>query len=379
MSGVKTALDPFYDVIVVGAGPAGAAAACYLKLFDTRSLLKVLLIEKHADPADYNKYHHKCGEGVSEDFLEEIAPIRALPSDIIVHVTKLREYWGKKPMVETTDKECILNRPAFLRHIIDSFTSAGGEIRWDEVLKVEIVGDCARIICKSGYTARGRVIIGADGPNSRIRNSMGFTKPLIITVVQYLVDNEQADDRTIIVWYGANYQGGYKYRFPYGPGKCKLGFMKGTAEYKGPFYELQAKQMAIGGMHSFVKDNVVLIGDSGAFTNPLTGGGIKVAFMAARVIAKKLVIAGEKATEKDRTSRLIDAINHFESWWKKSPYFSAKYMKAFERFRKMDDITIERFSEPFYKKGSIRSMHAFLKNIKYWSLYKAFWDSMKYS
>ncbi|MEX2681637.1 MAG: hypothetical protein Q6373_008555 [Candidatus Sigynarchaeota archaeon] len=379
MSGQNTARDPIFDIIIVGAGPAGASVACYLKLFDTRSLLKILLIEKHADPAEYDRYHHKCGEGVSEEFLEEIAPIRAVASDITTHVTIAREYWGTKRVVESRTKECILNRPAFLRHVIDIYTRAGGNICWDEVLKVIMEGGLARVACASGFTPLGRVVIGADGPNSRIRTLMGFQKPLIVTVMQYLVPNDAADDHIMNVWYSAKYRGGYKYIFPYGSGKGKLGFIKGTDEYNGPFFEMQAKQAAIGGIPNFSKGNVILIGCAAAFTNPFTGGGIKVAFVAARVLARKLVIAAEKATDTNRTSRLIEEINRFEIWWKKTPYFAGKYMKAYDRFKKMNDITIERLSEPFLNKGRIRRAFALLKNIRFWSIYMAFMNATKYS
>ncbi len=379
MEDSKNALDQIYDVIIVGAGPAGAPAACYLKLFDTRSVLKILLIEKNSDPTGYDKYHHKCGEGVNEGFLDEIAPIQAVPDSITTHVTTAREYWGTGHVTESPTKECILNRPAFLHGVVDSYAKAGGEIRWDEVLKVGVEGELARVTCKSGFTALARVVIGADGPNSRIRSLMGFPKPIIITAMQYLIPNDPVDDHTMIVWYGARYHGGYKYIFPYGPGKGKLGFIKGTTEYDGPSYELQAKQMAFGGIPSFVKDNVVLIGSAAAFTNPFTGGGIKIGFIAARVLANDIVKAVQGTEENKRTSRMVTAIKRFEARWKKSPYFSGRYMKSYEQFSRMDDAAIERLGEPFYLKGKMRRAFALLKNIDLWPLYKAFIDSARYS
>ncbi|MBN2151932.1 MAG: NAD(P)/FAD-dependent oxidoreductase [Candidatus Lokiarchaeota archaeon] len=379
MGPCDTAEGQVYDVVVVGAGPAGAPAACYLKLFDTRSLLRVLLIEKHEDPAEYDKYHHKCGEGVSDGFFEEIAPIRIEPSDITTYVDTVREYWGMKHATEDPFKLHILDRPSFLRHVIEAYIGAGGEVRWDQVLEVDASENLVRLSCKSGFVALARVVIGADGPNSRVRTTMGFPEPKIITLMQYLVPDEPGDEHTITFWYGGKYDGGYKYKFPYGPGKAKLGFIKGTAEYHGQSYEIQAKQMALGGMPTFAKDRVVLIGAAGAFTNPLTCAGIRVGFVAGRMLAGSIVKAVEGQSGDGLESRLDDAIHRFEAMWKRSPYYAGKYMKAYERFKDMDDAAIEAFAEPYVQKGRLRGALLFLKNAAFWPMYKAFWDSARYS
>jgi flavin-dependent dehydrogenase len=194
-----------------------------------------------------------------------------------------------------------------------------------------------------------------------------------------LIPNDTADDHTMSLWYSARYKGGYKYIFPYGPGKAKLGFIKDTDEYHGPVFEMQAKQAGIGGIQSFVRGNIVLIGGAAAFANPFTGGGIKAGFTAARVLARRIVKAADGTTGDSRTERMVAAIEKFETWWKRSGYYSGKYMKAYEQFKVMDDATILRLAKPFLVKGKVRKAIAFLENITLWSIYKAFMNSARYS
>ncbi|HME55925.1 MAG TPA: NAD(P)/FAD-dependent oxidoreductase [Candidatus Lokiarchaeia archaeon] len=371
---------PYFDVVIVGGGSAGAASAYYLSHFDQQKLLKILLIEKKNLNGEYEQYHHKCGEGVSKRFLQLISPIHVKEEEIVTKVNKFREFWIGEPEHVSKTKEYILNRPLFLKNIIAAAEEHGVALRFDDVIKVENKGSEAMITCKTGFMANAKLVIGADGPNSRIRDTFSFGEPKIFTVMQYLIpafENSNADE--ILIWYDEKYQGGYKYVIPYGNEQRKIGFIHLTDTYEGPILELQAKQIAMGGLKSYLKDHVVLIGDAAGQANLLTGGGILPAFIAARVLSRMIVNAAKKAGNEQRPKAILEAAKKFEIWWKHSPYDSRRYTSAFEQFARFSNKDLAKFSVPFRSKNSLRRFYALLKNLSYWRLYSMFFDAAKHS
>ena len=53
-----------YDIVIVGAGPAGASAAFFSKFFDKDKQHRVLLLDALREPT-YSAYYHICGKVVS--------------------------------------------------------------------------------------------------------------------------------------------------------------------------------------------------------------------------------------------------------------------------------------------------------------------------
>jgi digeranylgeranylglycerophospholipid reductase len=369
-----------FDIIIVGGGPAGAAIAYYLRHYDQQGLLKVLLIEKKGVNSEYEKYHHKCGEGVSRKFLDFILPIRLKEEEIVSRVNHVKEYWGTEEECLSSTEEYILNRPLFLKNILTIAEALGVILRFDEVIKLEDNATEAKITCVSGFRAIGRLIIGADGPNSRIRATCGFEKPKILTAMQYLVPadaNDKANE--IIIWYDEKYRGGYKYSFPYGQDKRKLGFIHSTETYEGPVLEIQAKQIAMGGLKNYVRNHVVLIGDAAGQTNLMTGGGIFPAFVAARKLSIFIAHAIKNTNAGPRTAMLVNAAKKFEAWWIRSPYENRHFIGSYERFARFSNKDLYKFSAPLRCKNSLKHAIIFLRNISYCGLYFKLFNAAKYS
>jgi len=372
--------SPDFDVIIAGGGPAGAAAAYYFHFFDRQGLLNILLIEKKCFEDEYERYHHKCGECVSKYFLDIIKPIQVKGEEIVAKVKKTREYWGREPACVSPTDEYILNRPLFLKSVLRAAEGNGVMVRFDEVIKVINNDSGATVTCKSGFTAFARMIIGADGPNSRIRNTCGFDKPQILTAMQYLVPADATSEPDeIVIWYDEKYKGGYKYLFSYGEDARKLGFIHSTDIYQGPVLELQAKQIAMGGLKNYAKDHVILIGDAAGQANLLTGGGILPAFIAARELSRSIVNATKHLKKLQRTKAFIMATKKFEKWWKHSPYESRRYISAYNQFAKFSNGDLEKFSLPFRCIGRLHRVYNLLKNICYWHLYFTMQRAIKYS
>ena len=104
-----------YDIVIIGAGPAGAAAAYYSKKIAKENSKKILLIES-LKGKKFNRYHHMCGEAVSKFIHKDFPQI-----DIQKHVKNKIEYffehWGNNVKIKSKMEGYILDRPSFLKNL----------------------------------------------------------------------------------------------------------------------------------------------------------------------------------------------------------------------------------------------------------------------
>jgi geranylgeranyl reductase family protein len=166
-----------YDVIIVGAGPAGATAALYAE----REGLRVLLLDKHRFPRD-----KICGDAVARKSLGYLGDlglvdrVRALPHETI-GAAVLGAPDGTTLNVDLTEpgpdgpaRPHIVCR----REILDNVLFEAARERVDVKDGCAVSGLVARngTVCGvecTGGPATARVVIGADGFNSIVAREMG--------------------------------------------------------------------------------------------------------------------------------------------------------------------------------------------------------------
>ncbi|MBD3185981.1 hypothetical protein GF325_04050 [Candidatus Bathyarchaeota archaeon] len=120
--------------------------------------------------------------------------------------------------------------------------------------------------------------------------------------------------------------------------------------------------IAYGGLPTYVKGNVALIGDAAAQTNYLTKGGIRPARVGGKMLAKYIVKGKMQA---------------FDTAWKKSSFNASKYKRAFVRMKQMDNKELCRFARPLLGKP-VSKFFWLLANMKYWRIYRRYLQSEKY-
>lgn len=338
-----------YDVIVVGCGCAGASVSFFLKYFNRD--LNVVLVER-LDDINFNKYHEKCGEGVSDAFFKEISPIKK-ETFIRREMKRSIEYFGNESR-KMGASGYIINRPMLLHSIMKDFETRGGSIIFDEFINFEEneIGTL-QVMLKSGRVIDGKMLIGCDGANSRVRNRLKINNPELKTVVQYVIksENNEFDSDAAKIWYDAKYKGSYKYQFPSEDGFAKIGFELGTDVYLGKFDRKQARQIAVGGLDCNPNSrNVILIGDAAGECNPITCGGIRVAFVQGKLLAKHVVLG--------------KPLHSFQEKWNKSRYASKRYISSRDTFALMNNDEIHDFMKPGIKE-------LLLKFKTYWTFMQA--------
>jgi flavin-dependent dehydrogenase len=159
---------------------------------------------------------------------------------------------------------------------------------------------------------RFRVLVAADGPNSRVAQGLGLPRLEAVDTRQYTVPLLRRHAHTDI-WLSADYPGGYAWLFPRG-NVANLGLgldAKLAPDLKAPLDALHLQlageglvgmdilgrtggPIPVGGLRErLVVGNALFVGDAAGLTHPITGAGIAAA-----------VISGEAAGAS--IARLLD-------------------------------------------------------------------------
>jgi len=344
------------DVLVVGAGPAGCSAAFFSKLLDLDNKHEVVLLERLNNPK-YERYHYMCGEGVSEDLFEDILPIK--PSHIIEKIRKVRDYWPEDLTMESPMKGYIIDRPPFLKGILDQYVRMGGKYIQNSLVDFIEQEREIKIKTRDGKFWKTKYLIAADGANSLIRKKLGIVgrvKPLI----QYVVDKESEHD-TLIFEYDEKWEGDYKWTFPHGE-TTKVGFPFLKHREREKIVETilvkQTRMVGFGGIKNTVHGNILLVGDAACCSNSLTKGGIRPGMVSGKMAAE--AITNEKPLE-------------YLEKWNQSHFASPLFLQAFERLKDMGNRDLSKHMRPFRHGFSVFStIKSLLFYREYLELYKAY-------
>lgn len=337
------------DVIIVGAGPGGAAAARYLAVegFD------VIALEKSHYPRE-----KVCGDGLTPRAVREI--------DLIGLPTPRDEGWipniglrmvggGHRLEFPWHDLEAFpqyglsLPRAQFDERLANHARAGGADVRegWyvDKALQDDagrVVGVSARQTDEKGRKTgdsveyRAPLVIAADGVSARIALGLGIerkkNRPMGVAVRTYLTTprhEEEWMEGHLEIWDGERGNSkllpGYGWIFPLGDGTANVGL--GTLSAKGTPSKLDHKALLADWLEHSAHDwefgeqigdvkgaaipmafnrqphyvpGMMLVGDSGGMVNPFNGEGIAYAMQAARRASEAMVAwreAGDDAAK----------------------------------------------------------------------------------
>ncbi len=323
-----------YDVIVVGAGPAGSSAAKAA----AEGGASVLLLEKDRDIGIPVRCAEAAGRKALDRFIEpdphwvahELDRVRFTAPD------------GTKVDVQTDEVGYILNRRIFDQELARRAALAGAQV----VTRAYVCGllknggrvQGVRVKLPDGEREiRARIVIGADGVESRVGRWAGvrthFVPKDFETCYQVTLGGISVDTTCVDCHFGNQIApGGYAWIFPKGEDVANVGL--GIAadrangitpqEYLERFIERLFPGASVlacvaGGvpaakpLKKIHGDGFMLVGDAAAHANPLTGGGITNALAAGR-------LAGEVAAASLRDgdtgeNRLAEYPRRWDKQW----------------------------------------------------------------
>ena len=347
---------PEVDVLVVGAGPAGAVAAWHAK--QEAPELDVLLLERdRAVGAPV-----RCAEGVGDAGLREFANpdsaewVSRRITDVIFEAPD-----DTQVVLANSGVGWILDRTRFDAHLAAEAARAGAEV---------LVGAEATAMARDGDDRwhvrvkerghediyRARVVIGADGVETMVGRWAGLDTRVpardMESCAQYVLqDIEFNPDAIYLQFSNAIAPGGYAWIFPKAIGIANVGLGvvalksdgRNARQYLDDWVARRFPRgvrtsYTVGGVivHTTIKktygDGVLIAGDAAHQINPLSGGGINNAMKAGR-LAGRTAAAAIRAGD---TSECRLASYH-RAWMDLLGEDHVKYYRIKQALEHMDD------------------------------------------
>jgi digeranylgeranylglycerophospholipid reductase len=322
----------YFDIAVVGGGPAGLSAAYSA----AKSKAKVILFEK-----DESIAHNVRTSGVT--WIEEIEKL-GITSE---HYNPIKNYCFISPSNEvtirgSTAKSCVLNVRSAFQHLAFLAAEAGSEIMVKSSVMNVVMDSKNRISGLKASTPKGdmvidsKLVVDASGFNSSIARRLGIVNEWRRYGVgaEYECYCENVDRETWTLMVGREYsEAGYAWVFPLSKNRVRIGVGIGRPESKtdpleklnsiiekklNPFYkmgkitpiELHYGVIPNEGLRkSTVFDGLILVGDSAGQANPLLLEGIRYAIEFGRLAGK---VGAKSLSENSVKASLIE----YERIWR---------------------------------------------------------------
>lgn len=326
------------DLLVVGAGPAGAAAAVHA----ARAGLDTLVVDRASFPRD-----KCCGDGLTTLALRELEGIGFRPDAARswqpVGTATVRSPSGREqtfPLPDDGVYAAVARRADLDAALVELARAAGARVADGCGLAGAGVSDGGRAVTADieglgPVTARWAV--GADGMWSPLRKALGCDSPGYRgewhAFRQYFsrVGPEAAEE--MFVWFEADLLPAYAWSFPLPGGRANVGFgirrdgrrrigdmgrmwsdllsRPHLRRVLGPGAEPESPHRswpipARIGRIRLTGPRTLFVGDAAAATDPMTGEGIGQALLTGRLAAEAIIAAAENGDGNARAAATYD-------------------------------------------------------------------------
>lgn len=315
----------FYDVVIVGGGPAGSSAACSM----AKSGLSVLLIDKSEFPRD-----KCCGDGLTTMALrlsEELGlNIENLKNLEVVNEAVIHFPSGKREIFPLPKKgmfAAIVPRAEYDLALIDLARELMVDVRLGlKFSSINFDGEKTFLNIEGMGEVETSFVIAADGAWSPVRRSLDLgeeqSRGEWLAFRQY-ISGVASGSNDLHVWFEKDLLPGYAWSFPLPNGKANVGFgvlksqhssasetaqlarelfsRKSISETLGSDIKLEGRQTAWPipariNSQQLTNRSVIFVGDAAASTDILTGEGIGQALLTGILAGEAIKSGGNQKT-----------------------------------------------------------------------------------
>ncbi|MDY7105021.1 MAG: NAD(P)/FAD-dependent oxidoreductase [Actinomycetota bacterium] len=317
------------EVLVVGAGPAGTAAAATL----ARAGVDVTVLDRATFPRD-----KCCGDGLTADALRRLEELgldpATVPSWMAVDEVTITAPSGRRrvfPLPDAGGSYAVVARRAELdAALVDLARDAGARVIEGRtcVAVDDAERDTVSVTTDDATVHTARWLVAADGAWSPVRRHLGIAEPGYrgewYAARQYFVDVGPQAASELHVWFEPELLPGYVWSFPLADGTANVGFgiltrgSIGTGDMAQWWDTLLARPhirsvlgeraRAAGRMRAWpiparlgavelTAGRVLFVGDAAAATDPMSGEGIAQALATGTFAAE--AIAAEPGAAAD--------------------------------------------------------------------------------
>lgn len=355
-----------YDVVIVGAGPAGSVTA----RFASESGAKVLVIERRQEIG----VPVLCGEGISRK-IDEWGMLEGRRW-IASKMEGARIYSPNGTMVKLSAEMAgnetgyVVYRDIFDQELARQASKAGAEIVMNTNAtgllkeKDKIIGVKSKQYDEE-IEIEADIVVGTDGVESKIGQWAGIETRLdpkdLETCCQYTLTNIDCKDAYCDFYLGKKIApGGYIWVFPKGKDTANVGigvlgnlsesgmakkllddFIENNSNLKnGNPVRFLAGAVPVAMPVETVRNNLILVGDSARQVDPITGGGLTHCLEAGKIAGETIGMAIEKQQFDKET------LSIYETKWKEA--FSKKLKRNYmlkEIFLDFDDKTLNMLAD----------------------------------
>ena len=294
-----------WDVVVVGAGPAGATAA--LSVLAQAPTTRVLLLDRQDFPRD-----KCCGDGIASQAIDVLDALGA--RDVVEGWTPVRHLNLSRGPRHVEGRMAhptwVIPRTVFDARIVDHATRAGASLLRHRVrtVRVDGAGDAGgRVVLDDTFSAK--VVIGADGAQSVVGAQVGAPPRArrAIALRGYAPTLPAVRGRQVIR-YGIRQQPSYAWAFDRGDGWSNVGYGELADPSSGltrTFFLDELERLIPGAADAGTSwrahhlplsgwgwgreqpdGRILLVGDAAGLVNPMTGEGIYYAVATGSVAGR---------------------------------------------------------------------------------------------